>query len=139
LLSKIDVKRRRSNGGEEAAALGVSLDEETKMRPVGNRRKSKGKIHETEEHPKTVTENACVTNIPGETSSSGGSQSSVKPDQLRLLFDNSVTTNLSQPAISPPTSRSTRYPRCCWCSCISGFPWDWISRSREARSHLPSK
>jgi hypothetical protein len=76
------------------------------MRPVGNSRKNKRKIHETEEHPKRVTENVCVTHIPGETYSSGGSQSSVRPDQLRLL-DDSVTTNLSQSAISPPTSRST--------------------------------
>ena len=57
LFSKIDMKRRCSYGGEEAAALGVSVNKGPKMRPVGNgtkSRKSEEKIHETEELPKTV-------------------------------------------------------------------------------------
>ena len=58
LLSKIDVKRRCSYGGEEAAALGVSVDKGSKMRPMGNDMKSKKseeKIHKTEELPKRVS------------------------------------------------------------------------------------
>jgi len=57
LFSKIDMKRRCSYGGEEAAALGVSVNKEPIMRPVGNdmkSRKSEEKMHETEELPKTV-------------------------------------------------------------------------------------
>jgi len=57
LFSKIDMKRRCSYGGEEAAALGVSVNKGPKMRPVGNdtkSRKSEEKIHDTEELPKTV-------------------------------------------------------------------------------------
>ena len=58
LFSKIDMKRRCSYGGEEAAAFGVSVNKGPKMRPVGNDRKSRKseeKTQETEELPKTVS------------------------------------------------------------------------------------
>ena len=44
-----------------------------------------------------------------EPSSPGGSEFSVRSDQLpnRLLDDSSLTTNLFQSAVSPPASRST--------------------------------
>ena len=58
LFSKVDVKRRCSYGGEEAAALGVSVNKGPKMRPMGNdikSRKSEEKTQETKELPKTVS------------------------------------------------------------------------------------
>ena len=58
LFSKIDMKRRCSYGGEEAAALGVSVNKGPKMKPVGNdmkSRKSEEKTLETEELPKMVS------------------------------------------------------------------------------------
>ena len=67
LLSNMDVKRRCSSGGEKAAALGVSVDMGSKMRPVGNTmksRKSNDKIHEGEERPKTVSSVAVIHVAP---------------------------------------------------------------------------
>lgn len=62
LPSKIDLKRRFSNGSEEAAALGVSVDKGSKMRRVGNNMKSKEKMHVSEESPKTVS-NVAVSHV----------------------------------------------------------------------------